>query len=388
MKSLIILVLVFIAEAFSGVIPVIARFEGAGSVYGVAYQQKTQDYTILAGGLTGDAGAFGGLLTRNFSKDFELSFGIAQLSSLALLTTYNRGLQSDRDSKYILNTKGSAIAIGSKLWLASDLVTLNFSAIQSKVVFDSFNDENGDEIDLAGANLFDIDTTELKVGLNLNFFDKPRIPKSGLGVNFSLAQLSGRTGQSDQLIIDYGLVGIIPVNNIFSFNLKSQFSDAVVSVNKKYDTDKEVRETLDADCSSISDNEMRARCSKVENQLVDYIVQNNTRGTARPIGGSSSLRSFRELRFKARHTAVVSTELITNISNLFNLGASENSSINLVVFYDQGYASDDKTDLLDSSKYSNGVAARFVKEANAVNLTYASGSDNSNAFSLSFGKTF
>ena len=59
----------------------------------------------------------------------------------------------DEDDKYILNMNGNVYGVGTKLWLLSDYIQLNFSGLQSTIQFDSYQDEEGEEIDLAGAKL-------------------------------------------------------------------------------------------------------------------------------------------------------------------------------------------------------------------------------------------
>ena len=372
----------------AGIIPIAARYDGAGGAYGAAYESSVSDYKFTVGGVTGDASAFGGLITKNFSKDFELSAGIISFSDVSLLTTYERNLANDEDSQFLLNINGIAYGVGSKLWLLNDLITLNFSAVQSTIKFENYQDEFGEELELPEANLFDIETLSLKVGLDVNLFDDPRNPSKGIKLSSSINKISGRIGQSDQTILDYGAIGILPISNAFSFVAKANFSDAIIDVNKKYDSEEEVRSQLAANCTAITDAIAQAKCQKLENALVAYILQNNLRGTATPLGGSIGLRSFREQRFKATHTAIYIAEFHTSLSQLFGILKDNETSLNLVLFYDQGFANDDKLELFDESKYSNGAALQFNKGQRAIKLQVASGSDNTNSWSLSFGKSF
>ena len=207
-------------------------------------------------------------------------------------------------------------------------------------------------------------------------------------MNASLSNVSGRTGQSDQQIINYGFTAITPLLTYFSLLLNANYSDALVKVDKDYDTEEEIREALDADCSSLTNSAKRAKCEKLENSLVDYILQNNLYGTATPIGGSSGLRSFRQFRFKAAHTALYIVEFHTNLSSLLNILNYEDSRLSFVLFHDIGYANDDKIELFEESKVSNGIGLRYTQNRNSVNLQVASGSDDSSSWSLSFGKAF
>lgn len=372
----------------AGFIPVVASFDGVGGVFGAAYSENFGANSIIVGGATGDLNAAGGKYTRFFGDNFEISLGALAFTDVGLITTYERDLINDEDDLYILNMEGSAYNISTKWWLFSDYVTLGLSGTQSTVKLKSYDDDELEEIDLAGANLFDIKTTEAKFTLNLNFFDDQRTPTQGLGVSTSLSHVSGRLGQSDQKILNYGLVGITPLLTHFSILGSMSFSDAMVEVNSDYDTEAEIRDELDADCASLTNASERAKCEKLENSLVDYILQNNTRGTAEPIGGSSGLRSFRQFRFKAAHTALYILEFQTNLSSLLNILNYEDSRLSFVLFHDIGYANDDKLLLFDKSKNSNGIGLRYTQNRNSVNLQIASGSDDSSSWSLGFGKAF
>ena len=389
MKHLILLLFfqIFLTStSHAGIIPIAARFDGVGGTYGLGYQQNFSESRLLVGAAGGDVQVYGLLYTNYLSKDLELSIGHLNFSGLSLLTTYNRGLTDDENARYVLNINGSATAIGSKWWLLDDALTFNFSTISSTVSFDDYQDEYGNNINLAGANLFDINTLNIKLGLDFNFYDNNRSPSSGFGFNTSVSNLSGRTGQSDQMIFDYGINGLIPTLSFQTLAIKAKISEAIVSVNGSYDTAAEIRSALGANCSSIADSTERTNCENLENELVDYILANNTRGTANPLGGSSGLRSFREQRFRAAHSALLGLELRNDLS-AFVGKFSEGSRIEFNLFYDLGFANEDKTELFESSKYSTGAVLAYVKDSFAVRLTAAQGSDDTNSWSLGFGSS-
>lgn len=387
MKLLTILIFLFSLNLYATIIPIAAHYDGVGSIYGLGYQYKSEKNQIIFGGTAGDVDAYGLLYTRFLTQNFEISFGHTGFNNVSLLTTYNRELIDDEDELYLLNISGSANAIGSKLWLLNDHFVFNLSGTQSVVKFDDFKTDDEEIISLPNANLFDVTTTQLKYGFNLNFFDNNRSPQNGFGLSFSSTNISGRKGQSDQVILDYGTDILIPMGPIFTFGVNAKFSDSIVKVNEKYDTDTEVRAALDADCASLSSTEERTKCENLEEELINFILQNNLKGTAKPIGGSNGLRSFREQRFKAAHTAIYSAHFKTNLSSLFNLQQSENSRLEFVLFYDLGFAKEDKLELFDESKFSNGASISYILNSNAIRLTAASGSDESNSWSLTFGSS-
>lgn len=388
MKRFFLSLVLLMSSAHAGLIPIAARYDGAGGVFGLGYEQSFGKNKILLGGVTGDANAYGGLFTHYLNQNVEFSLGFVSFSDIALLTTYERGLADDVDNQYILNLEGQAVAIGTKIWMLSDYMTFGFSGTQSTIKFDKYQTTTGIDIELPEANLFDIETTDLKLALDFNFYDNPRNPRQGVGLNVSLNSLSGRTGQSDQQTLNYGIKGIVPIASHFSFAAKARFSDALVSVNEKYDTDTEVRDALEANCSTASTPNQQALCQNLENALVDYIVRNNNVGSATPLGGSGGLRSFREQRFKAAHTALYTAEFTTNLSSLLGVLKGKESGLGFVVFYDQGFASDDKLTLMDESKYSQGFSLVYSKGQGAIRLQAASGSDNSSSWSLGAGRAF
>lgn len=388
MKKLLILISLvpFITQA--GILPIAGRYDGAGGAYGAAYQEQFGKNRVIVGAVTGDVLAYGGLLTHFMNKNIEFSLGAASFSDVSLLTTYNRGLTDDEDDQYILKLQGQAVALGSKIWLFSDLITTNLSVTQSTIQFDGYQDNSGEDIEFDQANLFDVETTAIKLGFDLNFYDNARTPSQGVGFNAAITQLSGRTGQSDQLTLDYGFNSLYPFLKHFSFGFKGKYSDAIVDKNSKYDSEDEIRDALDAKCSSVTDSVKRSKCEDLENALVAFILENNTVGSASPLGGSAGLRSFREQRFKAAHTALYTAEINTNLSTLFDVLNKKDTKLLFSIFYDQGYASDNKLELFDESKFSNGAAIRLVKGRGSINLQAASGSDDSSSWSLGFGSAF
>lgn len=378
----------FSLQSFAGIIPVAARYNGAGAVYGAAYETTIKDYKLILGAVTGDANALGGLVTKSIGKDFEISLGALNFQDISLLTTYQRGLENDEDNQYLLSLEGSAFAIGSQAWLFNDLLKFKFSTTKSTIKLGGYQDNSERKIQLPQANLFDIETLSIKLGVDLNFVDSPRAPTKGVKLSTSINQITGRLGQSDQFILDYGTTAIYPITSIFSILGKVNYSSAIVSVNKKYDSDQEIRDQLDANCTSVSNPEEREKCEKLENSLVDYIKKNNTHGTAIPLGGSTGLRSFREQRFKSAHTALYTAEFHTNLSNLLGVMKSKDSSLSLILFYDQGFANDDRLKLFNESKFSNGLTLQLSKGSGAIKLQASSGSDDSNSWSLGFGNAF
>ena len=150
-----------------------------------------------------------------------------------------------------------------------------------------------------------------------------------------------------------------------------------------------MRDALGVDCSGITNSSKRNECEKLENNLVQYIAAHNKYGTANAIGGFGGLRSFREQRFKAQNTQVTLTELSFRLSDYLNSTLfTKDRSLDLVSFYDTGYASDEKSELMDKHLYSRGVGLNINSENNTVMLQYSEGSFDSNAWFLSVGKSF
>lgn len=76
LKRLLLLSLFLSNTTFAGVLPIAARYDGVGGFYGIGYEQQVGSYRFLLGGVGGDLSAYGALITKNFSKNFELDSGL------------------------------------------------------------------------------------------------------------------------------------------------------------------------------------------------------------------------------------------------------------------------------------------------------------------------
>jgi len=367
------------------VLPVAARLEGAGTSLGAIYKTQNNNHEYLLGASVLDIKVIGGLYQFRLNNNLKIFVGGLLLKDLNFETSYLRGLQDDNDNKYTQNLDITAISMGAEYEIINKSLFLKFNTTKSTVEFGDYSIDS-EKIDLPGANLFDVET--LNIGLNLEFKLEDDRKEKGLLLSSGFNQLSGRKGQSDHLLTNFTLALKYPIIESVIFKFKALRSTAVAS-SSKYDKESEVRDALGVDCSGISNSSKRSECEKLENNLVQYIAAHNKYGTANAIGGSAGLRSFREQRFKAQNNQVTLTELAFRLSDYLNSTLfTKDRSLDLVSFYDTGYASDEKSELMDKHLYSRGVGLNINSENNTVMLQYSEGSYDSNAWFLSVGKSF
>lgn len=383
MPFLRVIALVFISlfplAAISSVFPLAVRLEGVGAFYGAGF--KLGDVTGLAA--SGEVQGFG-LLYKGKFQDFEITAFGGSIKRLSLTTTYLRGLQDDEASTYVQSLEGYALGAKAKYPLNRDL-SAALSVSRSVVKLEEYR-EGAKEVLLPGANLFDIETLTARASLEIKLVNKKQ--EKGFTGEIGVSSLSGRTGQSDQLIMDSGAKLLSPIYGPFSFILVFMSSHAYVT-STRYDDKAAVEKALNIDCSKASDTTQQEACNKLEASLIDYLVASNKHGTATPVGGFASARSFRELRFKAANTAFHSAELRLSLGSLFfpNL-VSNGKDASFGTFYDTAYASDDGADLWNKSVYSKGFGLNFFTGEMELQLQTSQGSFGSSAWSFSIGKLF
>jgi len=297
------LIISIISNASAAVLPILSRLEGVGSIYGAAYLTEGSKHEVSLAVAGGDLAAGGGQYTYNFSPTINVFAAAGVINNVSLTTTYNRGLTDDSDDIYLQNLDLTASSIGANLSLFNEIINLSASLANSTIKIKGFETEEGDEIELPGAVLHDVETLAINLEISLEFFDNKEDPSLGVAFDFSSSQLSGRKGQSDNSLINYGYRAILPLHSAISLYLAGSVSKASITKESSYNTSTAVDNALGVDCTTIADATKLANCQKLEAELIAYILQNNLQGTALPIGGNTSLRSFREFRYKAANTA-------------------------------------------------------------------------------------
>ncbi len=132
-----------------------------------------------------------------------------------------------------------------------------------------------------------------------------------------------------------------------------------------YDTPEEVAAELDVDCGLVEQAERRAACQALAADLAAYIAASNRFGTVTPLGGSTSLRAYREARFRAAHTRLLSTELRVRVSR----------NLETAVFRERGEAADERRDLGREPRDATGLSLRYWVGAIPLRLAAADGDE-------------
>ena len=98
-------------------------------------------------------------------------------------------------------------------------------------------------------------------------------------------------------------------------------------------------------CDEVVDVEGRADCEALARDLAEFIAASNRSGTTAPLGGSTSLRAYREARFRAAHTRLFATE--------FRLAPTP--AFEIAVFWERGQAADRTEELSLEPRDSTGL---------------------------------
>ena len=158
----------------------------------------------------------------------------------------------------------------------------------------------------------------------------------------------------------------IPLRRRAAWVIHARLNDAqVLSRESAYDSEDEAADALGVECATIADGAERARCEALAGDLAAYIAAHNRYGTAQPLGGSTSLRAYREFRFRAAHTRLGATELRLRL--IWHLEG--------VLFLERGYAADRSGDVFDEPRDSYGVGLRSLVFGFPLRLETARGDE-------------
>lgn len=373
MKKLALLAFLFLsfpALAKLTWLPVGVRLEGIGAAGGVAALYKG-DWTI-AGAIAGGDVTGGGVLASKVFGDYKFSVAAGGASNVNIVTTYERGLTDDVAYQQELTGYGVILGLERRFFSEKFITALGLGL--TSVQINSFSDTDGNEIDLGGANLFPINTLLVAPKFVLDLTSGKPAEKSGFDLSYRPSLQMGRAGQADTLIETWQARYYQPIFSKLRLAVRAVKSSSQVFATKdKYDTDAEIRAELNANCGGD------ARCTQLEDDLVQQILAENTVGSAVPLGGSNSVRGFREFRFRGAHTASANAEL------LWNLGWKD---LHLGMFADFGYAADSESDLFKKEVRSHGAEFIFFLGDQSLRLGAAEADDGNNAWYLTLGSVF
>jgi hypothetical protein len=363
------------------------HLSGVGTLYGAVASIKNigeSDYNAYVGIAGGDASAFGfGLGGIPLWKGY-LSYFYALARDATIDTQYQRG--DDNGNTYEQGLTGDIhrFSLSHDLPFKSTKSTLSIA--RSSVSIDEYADDNGRKILINQSGLRDINTTSIKADLTWDNRSGPVGLAQGSKVSASLRLDLGRTAQSDQGVFDYKLSHHINVTDnalaSFYFNGSHAF---IISKDETHDTEVEVKDTLNANCNLLSNPSQQASCLQLEQDLSNYIVASNNKGTAKAVGGSQGLRSYQESFFRGSNSLVEGIELQWQLPEAMQF--SSTTKLQWLMFAEGAQIADALNELSDHSYYSVGAGIRAYAGDIPVRAEFARG-ENGNAFLLTAGLVF
>ncbi|OIQ20687.1 MAG: hypothetical protein BM556_01745 [Bacteriovorax sp. MedPE-SWde] len=363
--ALIISISTFASEPIA--LPFISKLSGVDPFYGAAGGIKNiykKGFDLLAVASFGDVKGFA-LLASNYpiTNDFKLSLGLLKSSEATYETTYARGLKEDIFYRQKLELSAINVNVKRELSKTSNLSLL---LTLSKRKFLDYETENEENIPISLKRFFDEEALTVAFKYSLDEVGETRL-KNGKKVKAGLSYISGREGQSDNLIVDLLASKHHVINN--SSKVVGFLKSSHAFVLSEYKTS---ANEIDGECSTISDTTARANCNKLESDVNKFIVAHNRYGTARPLGGNMGLRGYREFRFKSAHNLMVGTE--------FDYIAIEKPEIHIVPFFETGFAHDRFERIWDSARYNTGLSLRYYLGNMPIRLTGATGNEGETYF--------
>jgi len=374
------------------VLPGALHLEGVGTLYGAAAGIKDideSDYNLYIGIAGGDANAFGLAVTDVALLNGRFSYIYAQADDAVKETQYQRG--GDAGNVYEQDLSGNIHHFSLSHELPITNLTSTIAVSLSSVSQEGYADEDGNKIAINPSGLHDIDALSMSAELAWdNLTSDNRTGLSGLETGSKLSASikldSGRTAQSDQGTFDYQVSHHIGIGNtaLASFYLNGSHA-FIVKQAKKYDSDAEVKNALDAQCTRLTDANEQIRCLQLEQDLTTYITASNNKGTAKAVGGSQGLRSYQESFFRGSNSIVEGMELQWQLPEFMQPGNT--IALQWITFAEGAQIADDFSELSENSRYSIGTGLRAYIGDVPTRVEFAHGEDG-NAFLLTAGTVF
>ena len=359
-------------ESNTLILPFVGRTAGVGVYYGPAFifQNIGNSPASIAGGkVFGRANAEAVVATGIpiITDTLSLSTGLLNINELYFDTSYAREMVADEKVTQITNGQGVGAVLNWR-FLDNHLQFSNAVAAWN-MKFDGYQNEDGDDIALPGVHLGDLNTTFFINSLTIDFTDEPESPRSGWKAGASVNSARTATEYSGTDTVSFFANGYIPVGTHSSLVFRGFSSNA--SVTKKATTsESEIRDLLNIDCSGILSTEKQTECQELEDGLVQNLKSHNKLGTATPLGGSRMLRSFREARFRGKHSVFAGSEFRWNSPDVIG-----KSLLQIAFFAETGSVSDTGDRLWETSRSSYGTALRLMFGQLTVRLEAATGDE-------------
>lgn len=329
-------------------------------------------------GISGDAeGVVFALEDMHILPEFLILDVMHQTINKAVVNNYeNRGMDSKRDD-YTLIEVDQVLTDYAKLTLSMYERRLEVYGIleQQKARITKVRDSDGNLI----ADLSDPFISESKrrrLGFLLDYTDDRTNPKKGLRFDAQYISSNSQSNEEPEFYtIDKSLSIYLPIAKPVTLAFNVYLSDAYVTKKGVTDTDA-IRQELGIECSPLD-----TQCLKVEEDLVNMMVNSRTNGTASSLGGDRRLRSYPGDRYSGAHSLYYATELRWNLSDAvrpFNFGIWKDVATGLQVafFYEKGSVSEKIDDLGKMTKESYGSGFRLVSASGFVyRADYAKGDE-------------
>lgn len=373
----------FLSEPSYLVFPLPYSLPGIGqglmvtALAGNMYDTNIDAYAIA---ITGDAqGVVGAVEDIHILPKLLILDLMHQNISKAVVNNYeNRGMDSRKDD-YSLIEVDEVLSNYGKLTLSlyDRRVELYGILRQQKARIVNIKDSDGNPIvDLSEP--FISKSSSRHLGVHLDYTDDRVNPKKGIKFNSEYISSNAQSDSDPEYFtIDNSLTAYIPISKPVTLAFNVFLSDAYVT--KTGETDPTVlAQDLGLNCPPTD-----TECLRVEEDLVNMLINTNTNGSATNLGGEKRLRAYPGDRFGGAHSLYYATELRWNISEKvrpFNFWIWKDvaTGLQIAAFYERGTVAEKFRDLGEMSKSSYGGGFRLVSASGFVyRADYATGDEGS-----------
>ncbi|MDX2471193.1 MAG: hypothetical protein QNL04_11535 [SAR324 cluster bacterium] len=364
------------------ILPVPYAVPGVGE--GIAYTAMAGNFAdtymdVVAMRATGAGeGTFLGLYDLHLIPEFLIvGYDYLDVSQFTLRNYSQRGIKGEADDYTLLaldNLKESLLDV--RVTLFERRLEAFYKHFKNETTIGKILDNEG-EVQTTFENPSPQASEKTIQGVIVDYTDDYLDPREGIRFE---SQVSHSPRVNDNLadynIRDQKLNLYIPVGKDSVWAFHASASDSEVTETGQTDPD-EIAQELGLPCAYAS-------CGQDEQDLVDRMVVERSKGTATPLGGMDRLRSYSMDRFQGAHSRYFSTELRVNFANEvkpfdFWIWKDISTSMQWVLFYDLGTVAEDTRDLWKKSANSTGTGLRMVTASGYVyRADVATGAEGAN----------
>jgi len=363
--------------------PIVIDIPGLGSSAGLGSTILNMDESDLDFSgfvLRGDFDVTGGTFLNYHILKNTLLFDVGFYDFEAAVISYDRGINSNKDS-YIIPRLNGRFLETQLSWTMFDrhlesFLKFGIGKQQVTEVLDS------EEQEFKSVDDAKRDQQQISLGFRFDNTSDRLHPKIGYRLEMAIKMPKNSDYLiSDYVVADYNATVYFPFrkHDTLAFNFFRSDAHITSEVTASASELKAARGLGCATSFPANSPELKD-CEATETSRINQIIAHNKYGTASSLGGTQRLRSFANNRFYAGHSMFYGVEYRLNLNDDrkpfdFYIARGIRTGLQLAFFAEQGSVAERTSDLFDTLKTSYGVGFRVILTGVVLRADYSNGTE-------------